>query len=269
MNKIIIDSNVIASLSLGETKEVEQSLKRYLMIYDEILIPDITYEELKNNAKYRGIGENTKKIINSIPHKSIDIPRELSSIHFDKVKDYREERGYYKAEKLIAHDALIVNYALDKSHDIYTLDRFLLGFIDKYKSDENTTFTVDFPIDDDKLRELNFDESKKYGDLFRDTYRDLLNQAKELNIEKSKIESEKEQIIKKKNQIVSELQNEINKQSEFIKELKSIARPNTGFSVAFTAAELVLGFWPIPSVTTPFTHFIQSRKYKDVIKKHS
>ncbi len=169
---------------------------------------------------------------------------------------------------VVKHDVALVEYATKNDADILTFDLGLLQYINQNKLASRGTFELHFPVDDEKLKQLAFKEIRIHAEIFRSNYVCLFNEIKRLDSQIIAQSTRAGDLIEEKRRFVKQVQLVIAEKDSFIQELKDAAKPDTGFTIAFSTIELALGFLPIPIPMSPLSYVIQERKYRKVIQKH-
>lgn len=268
--ELVLDTNIMASLLLApsdqhaETRrnEVLRMLRRCLLLYPDLVAPDLVFEELRRVSAFYGRKEEAEKLISSLGLREVSSPPG-AGIELPETYKYP-----FRPQQARGVDSSLLSYVLSHNADIYTLDLALLRHIARDARLQDGSFDIWLPINDAKLSEMPFGEIKRHGELFRSTYSSYMERLKELDVQLLAKDREDARLLAEKRETLNELQVILADKDKLITELTDLARPNIGFTLVFTAVELALGLVPIPLPTSPISHLIQAARYKRIAKGH-
>jgi predicted nucleic acid-binding protein len=267
--RLILDSNILVSLlspsgderNEHRREEVLRALRRYYLFYEDVLVADVVLEELRLASRRIEKGDELDQLIESLALTKVATLDRVDRATLDNYKHYAPKRA-------VEADIFLISYAVTENVDIYTLDLYLLKHVNEHQRANEGSFSLSFPIDDEKLKALSFREIRKHGEVFRSTYSSMFQRLKELDSELISQGQGLNKLMTEKEQRLNELQHVITDKDSFIAELKNLAKPNLGFTLVFSAIELALGFVPIPVPTSPISHILQEVQYRKVMRKY-
>lgn len=265
-SKVVIDSNVIASLYVPPTNdglierqdEVSRVLRRCLLLYTELLVPDVVLDELRG---LRNIEIPVEEIMDLYGLSPISIPRVTADAS-------QTEKGVYRLPRVSAVDASLISFVATQQTDIYTYDRHLLMAISENACVDEASFSLWFPIDDETLKRMSLKDLRSHGELFRATYAAFFERIRQLDAQIATGECDLGDLLREKESRVAELQDRLKHKDEYISDLKHLAQPNLGFTIFFSALDLATGLLPFPVTTAPLSHVIAATKYRKIVGKH-
>jgi hypothetical protein len=303
-DSILLDTNVLVSLLLGDNAtyaDIVTKLKMAALTCEYFVIIGATLEEL------RGVVRSTEKSIHRLKEEGFPLEIFLPQFDPAKLEDSVEKRineflnhkifkvisedgiiesadkatleelesniaefiifsRSNKREGIVRHDARLLLTSKLLSLPILTQDIKIIRLIGKPLSE----LRVPFPFDSDALDKIELDELIDLAIPMRRLYRKaFLRINKDMStIQGLKVDlADKDDLNTRQQGILDELSAELREAQTASEQWRKLAHPKADETIIWTIAEILLGFVPIPIPTSPFTYFVQARRFKKLEKQ--